>query len=194
MHLGEAVPFLLIALSGLLGSRVDLYVMNLTAGRETLAEYQVVQGYFVQLQALAGIIAVPFTRELYRMGKAGVEKATGRLATLGLLALLPVGVIGQLLFTRFYGFDTDWHTCVAGCLIGWPVFAYTPMVQTLYKHGKETTMVTAGFITAGISAVLTWLLVPRFGITGGLVSAAISQFLMLLVVRSIFHRLAPKAR
>jgi len=193
MHLGEAVPFLLIALSGLLGSRVDLYVMNLTAGRETLAEYQVIQGYFVQLQALAGIIAVPFTRELYRMGKAGVEKATSRLASLGLLALLPVGVIGQSLFTRFYGFDTDWRVCVAGCLVGWPVFAYTPMVQTLYKHGKETTMVTAGFSTAGISAVLTWLLVPRFGITGGLVSAAISQFLMLVVVRSIFHRLAPKA-
>ena len=194
MHLGEAVPFLLIALSGLLGSRVDLYVMNLTAGRETLAEYQVIQGYFVQLQALAGIIAVPFTRELYRMGKTGVEKATGRLASLGLLALLPVGAIGQLLFTRFYGFDTDWRICVAGCLVGWPVFAYTPMVQTLYKHGKETTMVTAGFITAGVSALLTWLLVPRFGITGGLVSSAISQFLMLLVVRSIFHRLAPKAR
>jgi O-antigen/teichoic acid export membrane protein len=194
MHLAEAVPFLLIALSGLLGSRIDLYVMNLTTGREMLAEYQVVQGYFVQLQALAGIIAVPFTRELYRMGKAGVQKATGRLASLGLLALLPVGVIGQLLFTRFYGFDTDWRTSVAGCLVGWPVFAYTPMVQTLYKHGKETSMVIAGFITAGISAVLTWLLVPRFGITGGLVSAAISQFLMLLVVRSIFHRLAPKAR
>ena len=194
MHLTGAVPFLLIALSGLLGSRVDLYVMNLTAGRETLAEYQVIQGYFVQLQALAGIIAVPFTRELYRMGRTGVEKATGRLASLGLLALLPVGAIGQLLFTRFYGFDTDWRICVAGCLVGWPVFAYTPMVQTLYKHGKETTMVTAGFITAGVSALLTWLLVPRFGITGGLVSSAISQFLMLLVVRSIFHRLAPKAR
>ena len=194
MHLAEAAPFLLIALSGLLGSRVDLYVMNLTAGRETVAEYQVVQGYFVQLQALAGIIAVPFTRELYRMGKAGVEKATGRLASLGLLALLPVGLFGQVLFTRFYGFDTDWRTCVAGCLVGWPVFAYTPMVQTLYKHGKETLMVTAGFITAGISATLTWLLVPRFGITGGLVAAAISQFLMLIAVRSIFHRLAPKAR
>ncbi len=192
-HIADAFPFLLIALSGLLGSRIDLYVMNLTATRETVAEYQVVQGYFVQLQALAGIIAVPFTRELYRMGKAGVAKATGRLASVGLLALLPVGVIGQLLFTHFYGFETDWRICVAGCLVGWPVFAYTPMVQTLYKHGKEMTMVTAGFITAGISALLTWLLVPRFGITGGLVAAAISQFLMLLTVRSLFHRLAPKA-
>lgn len=194
LHLVEAVPFLLIALSGLLGSRVDLYVMSLTSGRETLAEYQVIQGYFVQLQALAGIIAVPFTRELYRMGKAGVSRATGRLASVGLLALLPVGVIGQLLFTRFYGFDTDWRTCVAGCLVGWPVFAYTPMVQTLYKHGREMAMVTAGFITSGVSATLTWYLVPRSGVTGGLVAAAISQFLMLLVVRAIFHRLAPKAR
>lgn len=193
VHLGEAVPFLLIALAGLLGSRVDLYMMNLTAGRETVAEYQVVQGYFVQLQALAGIIAVPFTRELYRMGKAGVAKATGRLAALGLVVLLPVGIIGQLLFTLFYGFDTDWRTCVAGCLLGWPVFAYAPMVQTLYKHGKERAMVTAGFITAGISAALTWLLVPHLGITGGLVAAAISQFLMLITVRSMFHRLAHRA-
>lgn len=190
LHLAQAVPFLLIALSGLLGSRVDLYVMNLSASRETVAEYQVVQGYFVQLQALAGIIAVPFTRELYRMGKAGVAKATKRLASLGLLALVPVGIIGHLLFTRFYGFGTHWTLCVAGCLVGWPVYACTPMVQTLYKHGKETTMVTAGFITAGISATLTWLLVPRFGITGGLVAAAISQFLMLLAVRVVFNRLA----
>jgi O-antigen/teichoic acid export membrane protein len=194
VHLAEAVPFLLIALSGLLGSRIDLYVMNLTAGRETLAEYQVVQGYFVQLQALAGIIAVPFTRELYRMGKAGVAKATTKLASLGLLALFPVGLIGHLVFTRFYGFDTDWRTCLAGCLLGWPVFAYTPMVQTLYKHGKETAMVIAGSITAGVSAALTWSLVPRFGITGGLIAAAISQMIMLITVRTIFHRLPADAR
>ena len=193
-HLAHAFPFVLIALSGLLGSRIDLYVMNLTAGREVVAEYQVVQGYFVQLQALAGIIAVPFTRELYRMGKAGVAKATRKLALLGLAALLPAGVIGQVLFSKLYGFDTDWRVCVAGCLLGWPVFACTPMVQTLYKHGKESTMVTAGFITAGISAVLTWLLVPRFGITGGLVSAAFGQMLMLIVVRTIFHRLPADTR
>lgn len=192
-HLAEALPFLLIALSGLLGSRADLYVMGLIADRATLAEYQVVAGYFVQLQALAGIIAVPFTRELYRMGPKGVYKATGRLASLGLLILLPVGTIGHLLFTRFYGFDTGPWTCVVGCLVGWPVYAYTPMVQTIYKRGKEMTMVVAGFITAAISSGLTWFLVPRYGISGGLAAAAISQFLMLVVVRRVFHGLAGRS-
>ena len=193
-HLARAVPFLLIALSGLLGSRADLYVMGLIADRATLAEYQVVAGYFVQFQALAGIIAVPFTRELYRMGPAGVQKATGRLASLGLLILLPIGVIGHMLFTHFYGFDQSLWTIVAGCLVGWPVYAYTPMVQTVYKRGRELTMVTAGFATAAISSGLTWLLVPRFGITGGLSAAAISQFIMLIAVRSVFRRLASGSR
>lgn len=193
-HLAQAVPFLLIAVSGLLGSRADLYVMGLIADRATLAEYQVVAGYFVQLQALAGIIAVPFTRELYRMGPVGVHKATGRLAALGLLILLPIGLIGHELFVRFYGFGMSFWTIVAGCLVGWPVYAYTPMVQTLYKRGRELTMVSAGFVTAAISSGLTWFLVPRFGITGGLAAAAISQFIMLITVRSVFRGLANGSR
>lgn len=193
-HLAHAVPFLLIALSGLLGSRADLYVMGLVADRATLAEYQVVAGYFVQFQALAGIIAVPFTRELYRMGPAGVHRATGRLASLGLLLLLPIGAVGHVLFTHFYGFSVSFWTIVAGCLVGWPVYAYTPMVQTIYKHGREMTMVSAGFVTAAISSGLTWLLFVRHGITGGLAAAAFSQFLMLATVRSVFRRLADSSR
>ena len=68
------------------------------------------------------------------------------------------------------------------------------MVQTLYKRGRELTMVSAGFVTAAISSGLTWFLVPRFGITGGLAAAAISQFIMLITVRSVFRGLANGSR
>ena len=85
-----------------------------------------VAGYFVQLQALAGIIAVPFTRELYRMGPAGVQKATGRPAALGLLILLPIGLIGPGLFARFYGFDLSFWTIGAGWYCSFLTFSPPP--------------------------------------------------------------------
>jgi O-antigen/teichoic acid export membrane protein len=181
-HLVAALPFFLISLSGLLGSRMDLYTMNAITDRTTVGTYQVVAGLFVQFQALAGLIAVPFTRELYRLRGEGVQRAGGRLARLGLLLLVPFITIAWAVFTFLFRFDLPWSTYLCGALIIWPAYGYVPRLPLLYKHGGEGRMMWANFSAAGLGLLLTWTLVPTIGINGALLAAGAGQLLVLFVV------------
>ncbi len=189
-HLVTALPFFLIGLSGLLGSRMDLYTMTALVDHDTLGTYQVVAALFVQLQALAALISSPFTRELYRLRGASIHKATTRLAKFGLL-LLPLFVITAYgTFTYVFHFELPALTYAIGPLLVWPAFAYVPLITWLYKNGHERIVLLANFGAALTSLLLSLLLVPLTGMNGALLSAAIGQWLVLVIVRYSSNRIS----
>lgn len=187
-HIVSAVPFFLIGLSGLLGSRMDLYTMSVLVDKETLGTYQVVAALFVQLQALAGLISTPYTRELYRMRHASVQRAADRLALLGLLLSPLFVLVAHFTFKYLFHFDLSWPVHLAGVLVAWPAFAYVPLITSLYRSGDERTVMWANFGAALTGLLAAIALVPALGITGGLLGAAAGQWLVLIIIRVRSHR------
>ena len=181
-HIVAAFPFFLIGLSGLLGSRMDLYTMTALVDHDTLGVYQVVAALFVQLQAVAALISTPFTRELYRMRDASVRKAATRLGKAGLLLLPVFALIAWGTFTILFHFDLGPLTYVLGMLIAWPAFAYVPLITWLYRSGHERAVLLANFAAAALGLSLAVILVPRLGINGALLGAACGQWLVLVIV------------
>lgn len=187
-HLITALPFFLIGLSGLLGSRVDLYTMTALVDKERLGAYQVITALFLQFQALSGLISAPFTRELYRMPGASVRLAALRLGRLGLL-LVPVFLLmAWLVLEGLFRFEVSALTYVAGALIVWPAFAYVPLITGLYKHGKERSLLLANLCAAAAEFLLTLTLVPLLGIDGALLGAAIGQWSVLVIILLVTRR------
>lgn len=170
------LPFFLIGVSGLLGSRMDLYMMNLLAGREQAGTYQVVSGLFLQFQVLPGLIAMPFARELHRLDHGRMRRASGRLIRFGLLLIAPFVLIAWLLFTIVFRFDLPWHLYAAGVLAALPAYAYVPLINILFKQHRERIVMWASFLAAALMMVLTIALVPAWGISGAMVAAAAGQW------------------
>lgn len=188
IHLLDAFPFFLIGLSGLLGSRMDLYTMNVLVDRETLATYQVVTAIYLQFQAVSGLISAPFTRELYRMRDENVRNASVRSGKLGLLLLPLFALVAWSILTFLFHFEPTARIQAAGLLMVWPAFAYVPLITGLYKKGLERAVLLANLCAAVAGLGLTMVLVPVLGMEGALFGAAIGQWIVLAIIVQVSRR------
>lgn len=188
-HFKDAMPFMLIGLSGLLATRIDLYTANVLLSDVDLGRYQITSSLFVQFQALAALIVGPFIRDLFQLKGHSVLRYSRRLRLWALGGMLPMAVLVRSVLHFGFGFGFPWYTYAAGCLMVWPVFANAPIIYALFKRGHERSIVMAGLAAAGLSCALTYVLLPRIGTTGGLLAAAAGQWLMFVRVQTLTPRL-----
>ena len=187
-HFMDAFPFMLIGFSGLLASRIDLYTANALVDPVALGRYQIIASLFVQCQALAALVVLPLSRDLLKLNVVSVARYARRTRMWAALGLIPLCALAWILFRYGFGFRLAWHTLVAAALMVWPVFAYVPFINTLYKHGRERIVMWSNFAAAATSCLLTALLLPSIGPTGGLLAAAAGQWLMLASITSAIRR------
>ena len=187
-HFIDALPFMLMGLSGLLASRIDLYTANALLGPVEVGRYQIIASLFVQCQALAALVVLPLSRDLLKLNVESVARYTRRSRMWAALGLIPLCAMAWALFRYGFGFRLAWHTMAAAALMVWPVFAYVPYINTLYKHGLERIVMWSNFAAAATSCVLTMLLLPSLGPTGGLLASAVGQWLMLASITSAIRR------
>jgi hypothetical protein len=95
------------------------------------------------------------------------------------IGLLPMAGVAWCILHLIFRIDIGWPILAAGAALVWPGYAYSAGVQRLFKSGGESQVMCASFSAAAISAVLTWLLLPRLGIVGGLLAAAAGQWSVL---------------
>lgn len=189
VHILSALPFFLIGFSGLLASRIDLYTANALLDRAEVGRYQIVASLFIQFQALAALVVAPLTKDLFRLNLTSVSRYTRRMRIWALAGLLPMCTIAWAVFTFLFKFELCWGVYAAACALVWPVFAYVPMMNQLYKHHRERSVMWANFAAAALTCGLTLVLLPKLGIPGGLLAAAAGQWLMLAWMKREEHRL-----
>jgi O-antigen/teichoic acid export membrane protein len=178
-HVRETLPFVLLGLSGLLQSRIDLFAMAALADSGDMGRYQVTIGIYVALQAVAGFVIMPFVGEFYQRSDTENRAVASRLAVGGVaVALLSVPVV-RVVLNGLYRFDFPWLVFVLGALVVVPVYRYLPHVYLLYKRGLERRVVAASLAGAVVNLVLAVALIPEWSVVGGLLAAAGSQWFTL---------------
>jgi O-antigen/teichoic acid export membrane protein len=178
-YFGAALPFFLLGLSGMLQSRVDLYVANALLPRAGVGHYQVVIGFLLYLQALANALLLPFVKSLYRVRAPAVPLLAARLGLAG-LAVVPPSILGlRWLLGMLYGVELPAAAWVWGGLLAWPAYLYLPLVYWLYRLNRPGVVLGLNLLGTAVSAGLSLYLMPRVGIGGGLAAAAAAQWAML---------------
>ncbi|MEZ4852133.1 MAG: hypothetical protein R3B93_26705, partial [Bacteroidia bacterium] len=86
-HLIQAFPFLLVGLSGMLNSRIDLYMVNGFLPDTEVGKYQVMTSLFIYIQALAGFITQPYVKNIYRLSSQKISRLSFPMAGLGIVIL-----------------------------------------------------------------------------------------------------------
>ncbi|MCB0795475.1 MAG: hypothetical protein KDB88_12120 [Flavobacteriales bacterium] len=188
LHLQQGTPFFLSGVSALLASRADLYVVDALLERTLTGQYQLISSVFVQAQAFSMLLTTPFTRDLYRSPTSAIQRSSVRISRWTLLAMPLLATGCWILFGPVFGIHPSPLVIVAGCLATWPSFAYVPLIYPVYRAGMERPVMWANLGAAVLSVSVTWFLVPRIGLAGGLFGAAIGQWVMLLVVRKLFSK------
>jgi len=176
-----AFPFFLLGFSGMLNSRVDLYAVNFFLTAQDVAEYQVFTSFLLYLQALAGFILLPFVKNIYRLEIGSIYKLAFLMLALGLLVIPSALFVLNLLLRGLYQIELSPLFFLFGGLMTLPVFFNLPIIYALYKKDKQMVVLMVNITAVLINLWLNFLLLPRWGLIGAVVSTAIVKWLSLVV-------------
>lgn len=174
-----ALPFFLLGFSGMLQSRVDLYVVNLFLAQRDIAQYQVFMNLMIYLQSISVFVLMPFVKSLYRLGRNATLRLTARLFLLGLALLLPGLPLAYLALTYVYHITLPLVFLMLGGLLILPAYTYLPTIYALFKQGRQSVVLVINLVGILVSLSLSVALLPRWGMLGGVVAGAVAQWVML---------------
>jgi len=184
-YLISAAPFFLLGLSGMLQSRMDLYMATLILDDAAVARYQVIINTFIMIQAGAAFLVMPFAKTLYRASKA-VTAAFERSVWLVGVGITAVGTGGAwLLLNRVYHFDLGWSWFVLGAMLVVPIFGYAPRVYRLFGAGRERAVVVISLVGAAVNLVISIVLLTTLGAIGALIGSVISQWVTMALILGV---------
>lgn len=184
-----ALPFFLLTFSGMLQSRIDLYAVNIFLTPTDVAQYQVFINFLLYMQAAAGFIMQPFVKSVYRLDYPAIRKISFRLAILGCVIIPPGLVALALLLTRLYQIYLPAGMYVWGALYVLPIYFYLPTIYALYKAEQQNTVIKMNFLGVGLNFALSLILLPRVGMEGAVISAALVSWLAFFIYLRSMRRL-----
>ena len=178
-HLRLAFPFFLLGFSGLMQSRIDLYIISLLLSRKEIGQYQVFTNLIICAQSVSGFVLVPFAKNLYRLSYSAILKISVRLFGLGLITAAAALPAIHLALRALYHIELSPVFLVWGALFVWPIYFYLPIIYALFKADQLMAVILINFAGMGVTLGLSLLLLPRLGMLGAVAASAATQWLML---------------
>jgi len=180
----EAFSFFMIAFSGWIASKIDIYIVDFYLPKEQLSEYQLLITAFLMLQSLGGLIIIPFTKHIYRTSDATIHKIQ-KILYLIAIPLVTIGTLGiWIIMEQFVQLNLNYTFYILGSLIALPSFFYTIDIMMLMRVHQERRVITITLIGFLISFILILLLIQEYQIFGVLLSICISQFIILTIYKT----------
>jgi O-antigen/teichoic acid export membrane protein len=178
-YYGQALPFMLVGLAGLIHSRIDLYSVSLLLSPSDVGHYEIFSGLLLYFQALASFVLLPFVKSLYRLDYPAIRRIARRLFAVGALLVGPFLIAAAGLLHVIYRFDFAPLFYLFGGLYVLPMYWYAPIIYALYKANRQSTVLTVNLAGIGLKLALNLLLLPRLGLLGAVVSVGVVQWLIL---------------
>ncbi|HLD75762.1 MAG TPA: flippase, partial [Candidatus Norongarragalinales archaeon] len=193
-----AAPLFVQDLFGLLLLWTDTFVLGMNLGAESLGAYFAATRLATALSLFltaASYLYAPLASGFFSQNRTADVKRMYRTVTKWVtLATLPVFIVfilfPHVVLTFFYGNRFSEATTALSFLgLGYLAFtAFGPSGVTLISLGRNKFLV-GSTVAAGVSNVLlSFLLIPMFGITGAALAAAGSMFLLKALISVELHR------
>ncbi|MEN2990389.1 hypothetical protein WG926_18900 [Tistrella sp. BH-R2-4] len=165
-HLRRTWPFCLVALTGLLASRADTYLVGLYLPAADLGIYQVNASVFQAVQVISALMAMTATRSIYRLQAASVGRMARRhlLVGAGLIAVAIPAAWGLL--TIGMGFEVAPLLPILGGLAALPGFYVLPVLLHGYRRGWERRIAWLSLGSTVVIVLAGMALIPRIGMVG----------------------------
>jgi len=181
-YFAAAAPFFLLGLSGMLQSKMDLYMASLMLDDAEVGRYQVIVNTFIMLQAGGAFLVVPFAKTLYR-AKEAIVAAFARSVWLIGFGITGAGIGGAwVLLNGVYHFGLGLSWFGLGALLVLPVFGFAPRVYQLFRAGRERAVVIINLTGGLINLVVSLILLQTLGAIGALIGSVVAQWLTLAMI------------
>ncbi len=179
--------FFLLGLTGMLGSRIDQYIVAYFLPKDSLGEYQVLKNFLLYFQSITVFIVFPFVKNIYRLGDSRLKKLKNTISTIGILLIVPMIIFLWFILKYIYNFTFPIEIYILSGLFVLPPFFYLIVLYKLFKHKKEKFVFIFNLIAIAVSLTLSIALLPDYGITGCLIAGTVSGWIT-VVLYIIYER------
>lgn len=178
-----ALPFFLLGFSGMLQSRVDLYCVAWILEDKTLTgTYQVMIGFFIYLQAVAGFVLTPFVKNLYRLPDASLSRMAWKLLAFGVVVTAAGVPLVAWALHLLYGIELPLRFLLWGAFTVLPIYFYLPYNYLLFKNQGQQKVLLANVGGILLNIALNLSLIGSLELEGALIATAAAQVFTLLLV------------
>jgi len=172
------LPFFLLAISGFLQSKIDVYAFNIFYDGKLLGEYQIISGFFIFSQSLVTVIMFPYLKNIYRMQNKTILKIKKTTITYGILINLTITIFIYYILLLLFDIKLTLTQAIIGFFVGLPPYIYSMHVFYLFKQKMERKVVQISIYCLSLNFVLSLVLLALdFDITGVLLANAAAQIL-----------------
>jgi O-antigen/teichoic acid export membrane protein len=177
------LPFFLIAFSGWLATKVDMYLVTLHLNKSDVTEYQLLNSSFLMINAGFAFIVTPFSKHIYRLSINNINKIKKKLNLLAIPYLLIATISIWFIMEKILQLDMNInYYYISAIKTLFPLF-FIIDIMILNKKNQEQKVTYIIIIGLIINLILILLLINDYKIIGVLISTCISRFILLLIYK-----------
>ena len=177
------LPFFLIAFSGWLATKVDMYLVTLHLNKSDVTEYQLLNSSFLMINAGFAFIVTPFSKHIYRLSINNINKIKKKLNLLAIPYLLIATISIWFIMEKILQLDMNInYYYISAIKTLFPLF-FIIDIMILNKKNQERKVTYIIIIGLIINLILILLLINDYKIIGVLISTCISRFILLLIYK-----------
>lgn len=173
--------FFLLGLTGMLGSRIDQYIVAYYLPKDALGSYQVLKNFLLYFQSVAVFMVFPFIKNIYRLNDESLDKLNKLMILSGIVIIIPAVILFWIILNYIYKLSFSVDVYLLSGLFILPSFFYLISVYRLFKYKKEKIVLFVNLICISASLILSLILLPSFGITGCLIAGTASGWITVLL-------------
>ena len=183
-----SLPFFFLTLTGMLQSRMDLYVVALFLGNYQLGIYQVLIGFLGFAQFIASQILIPFGPQLMRLGAATMSRLNRNYILWGVpITGVCLGVI-HLVLTWFYQIELSGEAYIWSFFYVFLYYLYALKHYELARQNKQNISARNALFGSTVNLLLSLWLTPWLGLEGALMAVVGSKAMLAVIYNVSFDR------
>ncbi len=178
--LKQSAPFMLLAFTGIIQTKIDLALLDIMMPKTELARYQVFTNFLILIRTGAAFLLYPFLSNIYRLPIKKIKRISAVLFGAGIVISI-LGLLFLFVLMRYvYQMPDEPYWYLWGFIACIPGYWFGPIVFYLFRQNQEMKVITANIIGIIMNAILLVITIPAFGISGALTAMALSQIAMMI--------------
>jgi hypothetical protein len=182
--LRKAFFFGMLAISGLIHSKIDVFVVSKLLDVENLGKYQIIMSFLWCIQSVSMFVSGPFVHNFYRLDETAQINSSQLLKTIGYI-IVPIAVTLVMLVLYFaFSIEINLSIVMASLVFSMASFIYLPWIFQINQRKAEHRVLLINIVGTFILIGLLLGINYTFGLTLEITlwTIAVHQILITLMV------------
>lgn len=140
--LRDAFFFGMLAISGLIHSKIDVLVVSKILEVETLAQYQIIMSFLWCIQSVSMFVSGPFVHNFYRLSEKAQTNSSKLLKMLGFIIVPMAVALVMVVLYYLFAIEINFSIIMASLIFSIASFIYLPWIFQINQRKAEHRVLT----------------------------------------------------